>query len=62
LAENPSRGSAQLPVGFFEIEARGKAEYFLDRRWDMNPKVILEPSDEGDFTAIVPSLPGCISE
>jgi predicted RNase H-like HicB family nuclease len=28
----------------------------------MNLKVILEPSDEGGFTAIVPSLPGCISE
>ena len=25
-------------------------------------KVILEPSDEGGFTALVPSLPGCISE
>jgi predicted RNase H-like HicB family nuclease len=28
----------------------------------MKLKVILEPSDEGGFTAIVPSLPGCISE
>ena len=28
----------------------------------MNLKVFLEPSDEGGFTAIVPSLPGCISE
>jgi predicted RNase H-like HicB family nuclease len=25
-------------------------------------KVILEPSEEGGFTAIVPALPGCISE
>jgi len=25
-------------------------------------QVILEPSDEGGFTASVPSLPGCISE
>ncbi|MCD4706165.1 MAG: type II toxin-antitoxin system HicB family antitoxin [Candidatus Sabulitectum sp.] len=25
-------------------------------------KVILEPSDEGGFTVIVPALPGCISE
>jgi predicted RNase H-like HicB family nuclease len=24
--------------------------------------VVLEPSDEGGFTALVPSLPGCISE
>ena len=28
----------------------------------MKLKVILEPSNEGGFTAIVPSLPGCISE
>ena len=28
----------------------------------MKIKVILEPSDEGGYTAIVPSLPGCISE
>jgi predicted RNase H-like HicB family nuclease len=25
-------------------------------------KIILEPSEEGGFTAIVPALPGCISE
>ena len=25
-------------------------------------KVILEPSEEGGYTALVPSLPGCISE
>lgn len=25
-------------------------------------RVVLEPSDEGGFTAYVPSLPGCISE
>ena len=28
----------------------------------MKFKVVLEPSDEGGFTVIVPSLPGCISE
>jgi len=28
----------------------------------MKFKIILEPSDEGGFTAYVPSLPGCISE
>ena len=28
----------------------------------MNLKVILEPSEEGGYTALVPSLPGCISE
>ena len=25
-------------------------------------QIILEPSEEGGYTAIVPSLPGCISE
>jgi len=25
-------------------------------------KVMLEPSDEGGFTVLVPSLPGCVSE
>ncbi|MCX6563159.1 MAG: type II toxin-antitoxin system HicB family antitoxin [Candidatus Aminicenantes bacterium] len=28
----------------------------------MKLKVVLEPSDEGGFTATVPALPGCISE
>ena len=28
----------------------------------MKLKVVLEPSEEGGYTAIVPSLPGCISE
>ncbi len=28
----------------------------------MNLKVVLEPSDEGGYTAYVPALPGCISE
>jgi len=28
----------------------------------MKVKVVLEPSEEGGFTASVPSLPGCISE
>ncbi len=28
----------------------------------MKLKVILEPSEEGGYTAIVPTLPGCISE
>jgi len=28
----------------------------------MKAKVVLERSDEGGFTATVPSLPGCISE
>ncbi|MFQ5829491.1 MAG: type II toxin-antitoxin system HicB family antitoxin [Candidatus Methylomirabilia bacterium] len=28
----------------------------------MKLRVILEPSEEGGYTAIVPALPGCISE
>jgi predicted RNase H-like HicB family nuclease len=28
----------------------------------MRLRVLLEPSDEGGFTAYVPALPGCISE
>jgi len=28
----------------------------------MRIRIILEPSEEGGYTAIVPSLPGCISE
>lgn len=28
----------------------------------MKLKIVLEPSEEGGFTAYVPSLPGCISE
>ena len=28
----------------------------------MKLQVILEPSEEGGFTAVVPALPGCISE
>ncbi len=28
----------------------------------MNLKIILEPSEDGGYTPIVPALPGCISE
>jgi predicted RNase H-like HicB family nuclease len=28
----------------------------------MRFKVVLQPSEDGGFTAIVPALPGCISE
>lgn len=28
----------------------------------MKLRVVLEPSDDGGYTAYVPSLPGCISE
>ena len=28
----------------------------------MKLRIVLEPSDEGGFTALVPALPGCVSE
>ena len=28
----------------------------------MQLKILLEPSEDGGFTALVPSLPGCVSE
>lgn len=28
----------------------------------MKFRVVLEPSEEGGFTAVVPSLPGCLTE
>lgn len=28
----------------------------------MKLKIVLEPSDEGGYTAYVPALPGCVSE
>ena len=28
----------------------------------MNFQIVLQPSEEGGLTALVPSLPGCISE
>ena len=28
----------------------------------MNLRIVLERSDEGGYTAVVPALPGCISE
>jgi predicted RNase H-like HicB family nuclease len=28
----------------------------------MNLRIVLEPSEEGGYTALVPALPGCISQ
>jgi predicted RNase H-like HicB family nuclease len=28
----------------------------------MNIRIVLEPSEEGGYTALVPALPGCISQ
>lgn len=37
--------------------------FFNDKIFnDMRLRVVLEPSDEGGYTVLVPSLPGCISE
>ena len=33
-----------------------------EKRVEMKFQVVLEPSDEGGYTAYVPALPGCISE
>jgi predicted RNase H-like HicB family nuclease len=32
------------------------------RLYEMKVRVILEPSDEGGYTVVVPGLPGCLSE
>ena len=39
-----------------------KGTSFSGKNTHMELQVILEPSDEGGYTAFVPSLPGCISE
>jgi predicted RNase H-like HicB family nuclease len=36
--------------------------YSLRRGYRVKLRIVLEPSDEGGFTAIVPALPGCVSE
>jgi len=33
-----------------------------DKEGRMKVHVVVEPSDEGGYTAVVPALPGCISE
>ena len=33
-----------------------------NRKPELVFRIILEPSEEGGYTALVPSLPGCISE
>ena len=34
----------------------------MERDGIVKLKVVLKPSDEGGYTAIVPALPGCVSE
>ena len=40
----------------------GKPQPAIGYTSSMKLKIVLEPSDEGGFTAYVPTLPGCISE
>jgi predicted RNase H-like HicB family nuclease len=37
-------------------------DHRIEGEWRMKIKVYLEESEDGGYTAIVPSLPGCISE
>ncbi len=37
-------------------------DHRIEGEWRMKTKVYLEESEDGGYTAIVPSLPGCISE
>jgi predicted RNase H-like HicB family nuclease len=39
-----------------------RIRYKLDIGAYMIIRILLEPSDEGGYTAIIPSLPGCVSE
>jgi predicted RNase H-like HicB family nuclease len=39
-----------------ELSVKHKRNLFMQLR------VVLEPSDDGGYTVLVPSLPGCISE
>src|SRR5262245_48071245 len=50
------RGDNEVPCSD-RIEA-----LFSGARYSMKLQIVLEPSDEGGFTATVPALPGCISE
>lgn len=34
----------------------------LKRNGYINLRIVLEPSEEGGYTAVVPALPGCISQ
>jgi predicted RNase H-like HicB family nuclease len=40
----------------------GERRIFGGKEAAMKLRVVLEPSDEGGYTAYVPALPGCISE
>ena len=45
-----------------DLKVYGILRTELLRRLNVKLKVVLEPSDEGGYTVLVPSLPGCISE
>ena len=54
-SRRPRRRDAAVPAG---EDAGATGSIILE----MKLKIVLESSDEGGFTAYVPSLPGCISE
>ena len=36
--------------------------YLMSQEISMKLRIVLEPSEDGGYTAIVPALPGCLSE
>lgn len=48
--ERPNRGCGEMST------------FAEERLYIMKVRVILEASDEGGYTAVVPGLPGCLSE
>jgi len=47
---------------FVSLQKNDIVVLYSQRRTIMKIQIILEPSDEGGYTAYIPSLPGCISE
>jgi predicted RNase H-like HicB family nuclease len=45
-----------------QLQSGGEHRIFGGKEVAMKLRVVLEPSDEGGYTAYVPALPGCISE
>jgi predicted RNase H-like HicB family nuclease len=57
-----SRISRALHYYHWQVAVIRARCYIYDEVQAMVLTVVLEPSDEGGFTVIVPALPGCISE
>jgi predicted RNase H-like HicB family nuclease len=45
-----------------QLHSEGERRIVGEKEVAMKLRVVLEPSDEGGFTAYVPALPGCVSE